>query len=186
MGVCVVEYLQYSRREGQGSPLRTCCLAVAVVLVLPVVAMPSEVIAARRLADKVVRGEALDQHDRELAADAYRQWQESERVPSAKRGDPAVGRALQKLASGELAGLSPGERTALTGIARNARERRAGGRRSSSGLSGGPPAQGGGRGGLGRYAVPVLAGVVSVVIVVAAGALAMGRRAGRGSGGPGA
>lgn len=161
--------------------MRTCCLGVVVALVLPVVATASEVVAARRLADKVVRGEALDQHDRELAADAYRQWQESERVPRAKPGDPAVGRALQKLAAGEQAGLSPGERTALTGIARNAREGRAVGRRPSSGRPGGAPAQSGGLGGLGRYAVPVLAGVVSVVIVVAAGALAMRRRGDRGS-----
>jgi len=153
--------------------LRTCCLVVAVVVVLPVVAMPSEVIASSRLVDKVVRGEALDQRDRELAAHAYREWQESERVSGAKPGDPAVGRALQKLAFGERAGLSPAEHTALTHISRNASEERARGRRSRSGLSGGGPAQ---SGGLGRYAAPVLAGVVSVVIVVTAGLLALRRR----------
>jgi len=157
--------------------LRTICLLVAAALLWPAVAEPSEPAAGLRVIEKTVRGEDLDERDRQLAADAYREWQESERVPGAKPGNPAVGRAFRRMAEGEATALTPTERAALTGVQRSASEEREERRRRASGAGGVGGADGTTAAwGVGRYATPLAAGIVSVVIVVTAGALALRRR----------
>ena len=136
------------------------------------------------------RGEPLDADRRRLAAGAYGQWLESERVPGAKPGNPAVGRALEKLSSGVA--LSSQERHAISTLRREARTEAA--TRAARGGTGvtGPAGTGGGGGGGGageigasdgaavrRYGAVLAAGAGSVVLVTILGLVAMRRRSSR-------
>jgi hypothetical protein len=118
-----------------------------------------------------MRGESLTDDDRRVAEEAYRDWQDSETAPNAEKGDPALGRALRKLALGGESDLSHQERGTLSGLLRASKEQRAS--RTGPGRSRRtpdvPPA---GRG-LRVYLLPVAAGMVAVAVVVAAAGLRM-------------
>ena len=156
--------------------MKTALLSAILVLAAAGGAWSTDAVTARRFLRRAARGESLDAVDRSVAAEAYRLWQESEHVPGAVPGDPALGRALRKLGYDSGRALSPEERVAVSRMAQSSKEETS--RRGP--LAGGVPKARvieipGGKG-LGGYAVPISAGIAAVAGVTALGAVRMGRR----------
>ena len=149
--------------------------ALAAAGALP--ALAAEGLAVRELAGRVERGEKLDPVDRQLASEAYRQWRDSESEPGAAPGNPAVGRAFQRLSLGEP--LSHEERQAFSSLVEASRQEAL---RADASRPGGAEANSAdaglwrGGGDLARYGALIAAGVGSVALVTALAALRMRRR----------